>query len=219
VSDLERIVKEARDVFIVAKADGTLDAAEIIQIGLTVAKGVQKIASLSGAEKKAVVLLALKKGLDAAGGLPVIGGATPEVMANVEKQLFAAAEAAVDVAIAVANGKFDLRKPASWKTVCLPLCLPLFSSALAAFASVPKDQPILREALSLVAEKAGVPSQESSASSAPVPDAAPVEDKTPEQPTQKEPSPEAEAPAPPESLEETAAEAEPVAPQEVKADV
>lgn len=212
VSELERIVKEARDVFIVAKTDGKLDAAEIIQIGLTVARGVQKIASLSGAEKKAVVLLALKKGLDAAGGLPVIEGATPEVMASVEKQLFAAAEAAVDVAIAVANGKFDLRKPASWKTACLPLCLPLFSSALAPLAaSVPKDQPILQEALSLVAEKAGVPTQESSASSAPVPDAAPVEDKTPEQPTEKEPSPEAEVPAPPVSVEEVVPAPEPAA--------
>lgn len=149
-ADLERIVKEARNAFIIAKSDGVLDAGEVVQIALIVAKGVQKISSLSGSEKKAIVLLALKRGLEAAGGLPPIKGATPEAMAVVEKQLFGAAVAAVDAALAVASGKLDLRKPSAWKSICLPLCS---AAAAAAVVAVPKDQPILRDAVAFATEK------------------------------------------------------------------
>jgi hypothetical protein len=155
---LEELVKEARHAFILAKSDGVLDAGEVVQIGLLVARGVQKLQGLSGPEKKAVVLLSLKKGLDAAGGLPGFDGADAAVKEEVEKNLLAAASAAVDAALAVAAGKLDLRKPAAWKACCLPL---LSAGAAAAQAYVPKDQPLLKEALSFVAKKTSAAIQES----------------------------------------------------------
>jgi hypothetical protein len=188
--ELERIVKEARNAFIIAKSDGVLDAGEVVQIALVVAKGVQRVAGLSGEEKKAVVLLSLRRGLEAAGGLPPIAGAGPEVMAAVERQLFAAAAAAVDAAVAVAQGKLDLRKPAAWKAVCLPLCS---AAAAAAAAAVPRDQPILQQALALVAEKAADASLGSAAPAAP----AALADTSAVTPPEKESSPRASSEAPP----------------------
>lgn len=143
---LELIVKEARDAFIIAKADGVLEAGEVVQIAVDVARKLQRLGGLSGSEKKAIVLLTLKKGLDAAGGvasLPGLAEATPELQAKFEQQILAAAGAALDVAVAAASGQIDLRKPASWKA-CLPVCTSL---AQASLAFVPKDQPILKEAL------------------------------------------------------------------------
>jgi hypothetical protein len=194
--ELERIVKEARHAFIIAKSDGVLDAGEVVQIALVVAKGVQKIGSLSGAEKRAVVMLALKKGLEAAGGLPAIAGASPETMRAVEEQLFAAAGAAIDAAVAIAQGKLDLRKPAAWKAVCLPLCS---AAAAAAAAAVPKDQPILQQALAFAAG-AGAPATRSEAAGtsqgsavleleAPAP--VPAADSSPAQSSETVPSPQA----------------------------
>lgn len=143
---LEEVIKETRHAFIIAKADGILEAGEVVQIAVDVARKLQKFLGLSGAEKKAVVLLTLKKGLDSAGGvssLPGLKEATPEMQEIFEKQLLSAASAALDVVVAVAAGKIDLRKPASWKA-CLPACVSLAKGAL---VLLPKDQVILKEAL------------------------------------------------------------------------
>jgi hypothetical protein len=190
---LEDIVKDARHQFILAKADGKLEAGEVVQIAISVAQKVQKLGGLSGGEKKAVVLLALKKGLDAAGGIP---GVAEELREEVEKQLLASASAAIDVAVAVSQGKIDLRKPAAWKAVCLPLCS---AAAQLAAAHVPKDVPVLKEALVFAGEKAksasqGSPSEVRPAESAQAPPAA---DKTPEKPDEKAPSPEGVVPETP----------------------
>ncbi len=189
---LEEIVKEARHQFILAKADGKLEAGEVVQIAVSVAQRVQKLGALSGTEKKAIVLLSLKRGLEAAGGVP---GVAEEMRAEVEKQLLASASAAIDVAVAVAQGKIDLRKPATWKAVCLPLCS---AAAQLAAAHVPKDVPVLKEALQfaaqgLDAEKAKSASQESPTEVRPVETvaAAPAADTAPAKPGDKAPSPEA----------------------------
>lgn len=137
---LEKLVKSARDDFILAKSDGKLDAGEIIQIGMKVAQGLQSFVGLSGAEKKALVLLTLKQGLKAAGGLPGLEGATSEVIMKFEEQAFSAVNAAIDLAVGVAHGKIDLRKPSAWKA-CLPFC----SAAVAVL--LPKDKQYLQEAL------------------------------------------------------------------------
>jgi hypothetical protein len=197
---LEDIVKDARNQFILAKADGKLEAGEVVQIAVSVAQKVQKLGGLSGTEKKAVVLLSLKRGLEAAGGIP---GIAEEMRAEMEKQLLASASAAIDVAVAVSQGKIDLRKPAVWKAVCLPLCS---AAAQLAAAKVPKDVPLLKEALgavaqnlvaqnlvaqNLVAEKAKSASQESPAEIRPAEsaEALPVADTAPAKPDEKAPSP------------------------------
>ncbi len=149
--DLEVLVKETRHAFILAKADGKLEAGEVVQIAVGLASKLQKLAGLSGKEKKAVALLALRKGLAAAdvtACLPVLSQASPEMKAAFEDQIVASAGAAIDLALAAAAGTLDLRKPASWKA-CLPICLSLGRAAVSAAATSAalKDQPVLREAL------------------------------------------------------------------------
>lgn len=146
---LEEIVKETRHQFIIAKADGVLETGEVVQIAIGVARKLQRLAGLSGAEKKALALLALKKGLDAAGGvasLPGLKEASSEMQALFEKQLLAAAGAALDVAVAVAAGKIDLRKPGGLVAAaraCLPGCVAAVGGL------VPANQPLLKEALGM----------------------------------------------------------------------
>lgn len=197
-SPLEALVTETRHAFVVAKSDGKLDAGEVVQIALGVAQKVRGLAALSGSEKKAVVLLTLKRGLEAAGGvatLPGFADATEDVKAAAEAQLLGAAGAAIDVAVAVASGKLDLRKPAAWKA-CLPACLSVASVLL------PKDQELLGQALKL-AQASVAPQTEAAKppSEAPVaaPAVAPVpeEGKVPETQSAEEPSPAASAQEPP----------------------
>jgi hypothetical protein len=153
---LEEIVKETRHQFIIAKADGVLETGEVVQIAICVARKLQKLAGLSGAEKKALALLALKKGLDAAGGvasLPGLKEASSEMQALFEKQLLAAAGAALDVAVAIAAGKIDLRKPGGLVAAaraCLPGCVAAVGGL------VPANQPLLKEALGMAVAAAGL---------------------------------------------------------------
>jgi len=142
-SPIELLVKETKAAFIVAKTDGVLDASEVIQIAVTLSQKVQKLANLSGNEKKSLLLLTLKKGLDTSGGvgvLPGFAGASDEVKAAFEEHLLSAASAAIDAVVLAANGKLDLRKPSNW-LACLPACLSAVEVVL------PKDQVHLKEAV------------------------------------------------------------------------
>ena len=163
LSTLESLITETRHQFILAKADGVLDAGEVIAIAVGIASKIQRLGPLSGPEKKAVVMMALKKGLEAAGGvssLPGLAESTAAEKEALEQQLLAAAAAALDVAVAVASGKIDLRKPSSWKS-CLPFCTAALSAAV---AFVPKDQTILREAMGQVATLSSVAAEADSVS-------------------------------------------------------
>jgi hypothetical protein len=202
---LEEIVKETRHQFIIAKADGVLETGEVVQIAIGVARKLQKLAGLSGAEKKALALLALKKGLDAAGGvasLPGLKEASSEMQALFEKQILAAAGAALDVAVAVAAGKIDLRKPGGL-VAAVRACLPGCVAAVGGL--VPANQPLLKEALGMAeaglseamgapaTEATGIPATEAGLSeAAPAPAAA---EPTPVTPPSS-PSEVAETPAP-----------------------
>jgi len=140
MSELNDIFKETRASFIIAKSDGVLDSSEVIQIAVELAQKVSKLANLSGSEKKALLLHALKKGLEDAGGLSGITaytGVSPDVMAAVEEQLLGAASVAVDLVLSAASGKLDLKKPANW----LPSCCMVVK------ALIPKDQKLLQDAL------------------------------------------------------------------------
>ena len=178
-ASLEDLVNSTKDLFLQAKADGKLDVAEVVQIGVHVAAKLEAVqASLGGADKKALVLYALQKGLEVSGGVP---GMTAEG----EKQLLAAAAAAVDVAVSVAHGKIDLRKKEGWM-VCLPLCL---QAVKAGSSLLPKDVAVLKEAL--VAVAAPVSNQESSkTASSPQKDPPPVKGgSAPETQCKMEPNP------------------------------
>lgn len=216
LTPLENLVKEARHMFILAKADGKLDAGEVVQIAVAVAQRVQRVgAALAGAEKKALVLLTLKKGLEAAGGLRTLPGfaeAGEGGVAALEAQLLAAAGAALDIAVAAAAGRLDLRKKESW-AACLGACLTV-GKGVAAVAL--KDQPLLKEAVEFAADQAKaavgavapaaaltapepLAAQSASPESVAVAVPAGAEDATPPKQSQTEPSPAAsaeEAPAP-----------------------
>lgn len=142
-SPIELLVKETKAAFVIAKSDGNLDASEVIQIAVALSQKVQKLASLSGNEKKSLLLLTLKKGLDTSGGVGVLPGfadASAEVKAAFEESLLNAASAAIDAIILAASGKLDLKKPANW-LACLPACLSAVNVIL------PKDQVQLKEAV------------------------------------------------------------------------
>jgi hypothetical protein len=212
-TSLETIVKEAQDAFIAAKSDGKLEVGEVIQIALQVAQKLQRYgeaAALAGSEKAALVRLTLQKGLRAAGGLPVLAGATPEMVASVEAQLLSAAGAAVDAAIAAAHGKFGAFQAAATLhplLSCLCSGVAAVKAALppslvaAAVAKVPKDLPLLQEALAL----AGVSSSPSNPVLTTVAVAAPATDTAPSTQPETAPSPQAldaKSPAPQAAAEE-----------------
>ena len=142
LTPLEELVKETRHAFIIAKADGVLDAGEVIQIATNLVMKIQKLSALSGSEKKSMLLITLKKGLDASGGLESLPGftdASKETKQAFEDSLMTAVSVSVDMMLSVAAGKLDLRKPSSWKA-CLPVCMS------AVKALIPKDQALLQEA-------------------------------------------------------------------------
>ncbi len=142
-SPIELLIKQTKAAFIIAKSDGILDSSEVIQIAVSLSQKVQKLANLSGNEKKSLLLLTLKKGLDTSGGigsLPGFADASAEVKAAFEESLLNAASAAIDAIILAASGKLDLKKPSNW-LACLPACLSAVNVIL------PKDQVQLKEAV------------------------------------------------------------------------
>ena len=139
---IETLVKETRAAFVIAKADGQLDAGEVIQIAVELSQKVQKLSNLSGSEKKSLLLLSLKRGLETSGGLDSLPGfetASAETKRAFEDELLKAASATIDAVFAAVSGKLDLRKPRSW-AFCLPACLSIAKTVL------PKDQALLNQA-------------------------------------------------------------------------
>ena len=145
MSALETLVRETRFAFMTAKEDGKLEVSEVIQIAVDLVQKIRKVPGLSLDDEKALLLHAIKKGLDSAGGvadLPLFKAASKETLVAFEEQLLAAAATAVDMVLSAASGKLDIRTLASastWKA-CLPFC---FS---AASALLPKDLAVLADA-------------------------------------------------------------------------
>jgi hypothetical protein len=153
---IETLVKETRAAFIIAKADGQLDAGEVIQIAIELSQKVQKLANLSGSEKKALLLLSLKRGLETSGGLDSLPGfetASAETKRAFEDELLKAASATIDAVFAAVSGKLDLRKPSSW-AFCLPACLSIAKTV------VPKDQALLIQAVEYASTVVKAPKEE-----------------------------------------------------------
>ena len=145
MSALETLVRETRFAFMTAKEDGHLEISEVIQIAVDLVQKIRKVQGLSLDDEKALLLHALKKGLDSAGGvmdLPAFKNAPQETLVAFEQQLLAAASTAVDMVLSAASGKMDIRTLTSvstWKA-CLPFC---FSAAT---ALLPKDLAVLADA-------------------------------------------------------------------------
>jgi len=214
---LESIVNETKQAFVTAKADGKLEAAEVVQIAIGVAKKIHALQSVSADEKKALVLLALKKGLAEAGGLlglKDLDGAGPDALAAVEKQLLNAALAGV---YGLMDAAPHLFAPAgnllSSLKGCLSVFLP-FCSQAAALASVldPKDAKLIEEARAYLEGVAAQVAPATAPAAAPAAVAltdsspesvAPVEKKSEDTPVKNtaetEPSPAASLPGAPES--------------------
>jgi hypothetical protein len=142
-ASIENLIKETRAAFIIAKSDGNLTTAEVIHIAIELVPKLHHLNNLSGSEKKAVLLLALRKGLESSSGLNALqafAGASAEAKEEFETHLLSAASTAVDALFAVASGKVDLKKPSTWLS-CLPACLSAVKSVLP-----PKEAAILEEA-------------------------------------------------------------------------
>jgi len=137
LSPLEMLVRETKVAFLLARSDGVLDASEVIQIAVDLVQKIHKLVSLSGPDKKALLLHTLKRGLDTSGGISGMKGfenASDEVKAVFEDHLINSASAAIDAVLMAASGKLDIKKP-SW------LCCMRTVTALA-----PKEQKLLKEA-------------------------------------------------------------------------
>jgi len=140
MSQLDDLVKETRAAFIIAKADGVLDAGEVIQIAAELAQKIHRLGGLSGAEKKSLLLHTLKRGLDDDGGVDNLAGmvgASTEFKEAFKTHLLQAAGAATDLILDAAQGKLKFAALRNW----LPSCIGFARTALAA-----KDQKLIAEA-------------------------------------------------------------------------
>jgi hypothetical protein len=152
VSGLQGIINETKAAFVVAKFDGKLEATEVVQIATTLAMKIYALSNCSLDEKKALVVFALKKGLEAAGGLhglTDLSGSGPAGLAAAEKQVLDAALAAVDVLLGAAPKLFaPVQNFLSSLRESLSTCLP-FCSQVAALAATldPKDSAVIVQAL------------------------------------------------------------------------
>ena len=142
-SVLDTIIRDAKVDFLVAKHDGVLEASEIVHIALSVAQKVHALSSISDEEKDAMIVLSLKKGLAAAGGMPFVGDLPPAMVEGLENQLFQAGLAAVKAMRGVAPRLFAPAKNAL--LACLPYCSQLAGVASSVLA--PKDAAMIQEAL------------------------------------------------------------------------
>jgi hypothetical protein len=151
-TQIQQAIADAKVAFIAAKSDGKLQAEEVVQIALLVGKKIHTIFGASLAEKEALVLLCLKKGLAAAGGMQ--GLEDPAA----EKQVLAAALKTVKLMKEYVPQLFAL--PKGFFSCCSGL-------AAAGAALLPKDAAVIMEALQLVESfapvAAAVPVEEVSA--------------------------------------------------------
>lgn len=123
---LEPLFTEVRHAFVIAKADNKLEVSEVLRIAVTFMQKLQKIPLVTDVEKKMLVLLSLKMGLDASGGVDSLFGmnvTTTETNFVIEDQVLKAVMASLDLVLSASSGKLDMKKTFEWKA-----CLPIFLS-------------------------------------------------------------------------------------------
>lgn len=195
---LQSLINETKAAFVIAKFDGKLEVAEVIQIATVCAQKVHALLNCSTEEKKALIHLALKKGLEAAGGLSGLSdiiSSNPLVLAEAERQIIDGALVAVDALMGAAPHLFaPVQKAVSslrrYLSVCLPVC-----SQVAVIASIfdPKDSALIAEALTVLKGVAAVP--------VPEPEVKPVPEVKPEPEVKPVPVPVANPPSVESTLE------------------
>jgi len=207
-TQIQQILADTKVAFIAAKSDGKLQAEEVVHIALSVGQKIHTIFGASLAEKEALVLLCLKKGLAAAGGMHGLEDSAAE------KQVLAAALKTVKLMKEHVPELFAV--PKGFFSCCSGV-------AAAGAALLPKDAAVIMEALQFaesfgsaaVAEVSAVATiQESAAGVAEAPAAAPApvavseatpaaaEDTTPASISDVAPSLEASPPVAPEPIHE-----------------
>jgi len=115
---LELIVSETRADISNALVDGNIDAGEVIQIAVALSQKLQKVTSLTGAEKKAMLMSTIRKGLEESIREPLPGFIDA---------LLSATSVSIDMVLSAAAGKLDLSKPSSW-VQCIPVCMGFFKA-------------------------------------------------------------------------------------------
>jgi len=124
-SRIEQILTDTKTAFVTAKADGKLEATEVIQIAMNISQKIHTLAGLDSAQKEALVFLCLKKGLVASGGLALDAVAEDQIL----KAGVAAAKALVPV------------------KACFPFC---YRFVAVVEKLLPNDAALIEEALELL---------------------------------------------------------------------
>jgi hypothetical protein len=178
--DVEVLVNEAS----AALADGKLSIGEIVHLGGILAGKVNQISQLSGPEKKtlvvAVVDLALQELLKKVG----VDSAKVESAAQSAKEVL---PAVLDVAVDVARGRLDLRKPAV-QTLCWTGLTALLRCAGAPVALTPsavESKPEVPQEAPQQANQPAVPVE-------PTPEGAAIQAEQAAEPQESQPSTETE---------------------------
>jgi hypothetical protein len=131
-TQIQQILADTKVAFIAAKSDGKLQAEEVVHIALSVGQKIHTIFGASLAEKEALVLLCLKKGLAAAGGMHGLEDSAAE------KQVLAAALKTVKLMKEHVPELFAV--PKGFFSCCSGV-------AAAGAALLPKDAAVIMEAL------------------------------------------------------------------------
>jgi hypothetical protein len=164
---LQSLINETKAAFVVAKFDGKLEVSEVIQIATDCAQKVYALSNCSQEEKKALVMFALKKGLEAAGGLSGLTdlvSSNPAAIIEAERQILDGALVAVNALMVAAPQLFSVvQKASSSLKQSLSVCLPFCSQAVLENVLDPKDSALVAEALALLKPL------DSAVASAPVP--------------------------------------------------
>jgi hypothetical protein len=136
-----------------AKKDGVLTVSEVVKIAGSILKDIYALHGVSMEEKKAFLLMALKRGLDAAGHLQGLSHVDPAVLAEVEKQ-------SIDMAVTAVFGLGDafpqafaeIQSIVSYVRSFLSKYLPGCSQAAVVAAVLdPKDAALIAEAVKSLA--------------------------------------------------------------------
>jgi hypothetical protein len=189
--DLDDVAALLKESF----ADGRLDAGEVLKIAMKVAEKANRLAGLSGAEKKVLVLAAVEQAVRAA-----VPAAQAEQAVSTALQVL---PAVLDIAVAAARGRLALETAVKQKVSlgCLVDCFAgLFGSRKAPLSA---KEPVASLHAAPVApapapapkEAPAAPQPATPESATPPPTAQP--EPAPQQETPEEPTPEASPEVPP----------------------
>jgi hypothetical protein len=158
-SKLQVLIDSTVAQFNEAKKDGVLTLSEVVKIAGSILKDIYALEGVSTEEKKAFVLMALKRGLDAAGSLQGLSHVDPALVAEVEKQsIHMAVTAVFGLGDAFPQAFAEIHTIVSYIRSFLSKYLPGCSQAAAVAAVLdPKDAALIAEAVKGPAAAAAAP--------------------------------------------------------------